>query len=145
VTISSYILGVVSAVITLAVVVEMLRRRQLRERHAVWWLVAGTLALVIGVFPDTLSWAAGLVGVAVPLNLVFFVSVAVLFLVCIQHSSELTALEAKTRTLAETAALQEIRIRNLERAAKVRTAPLLESFPVVNVPAADRRATRKRR
>ena len=144
-TISSYILGVVSAVITLAVVVEMLRRRQLRERHAVWWLVAGTLALVIGVFPDTLSWAAGLVGVAVPLNLVFFVSVAVLFLVCIQHSSELTALEAKTRTLAETAALQEIRIRNLERAAKVRTAPLLESFPVVNVSAADRRATRKRR
>jgi hypothetical protein len=114
VTIATYVLGVVSAVITLVVVIEMLRRRRLRERHAVWWLVAGTLALIVGVFPATLQWAAHLIGVAVPLNLVFFVSLAVLFLVCIQHSAELTALEAKTQTLAETAALQELRIRDLE-------------------------------
>ena len=111
---TSYIFGVVSAVITLAVVVEMLRRRRLRERHAIWWLVAGTLALIIGVFPPVLTWAAGVVGIEVPLNLVFFVSVAVLFLVCIQHSAELTVLESEARTLAETAALHELRIRSLE-------------------------------
>ena len=113
-TIASYIFGVLSALLTLGVVIEMLRRRRLRERHAVWWLVAGTLALIVGVFPTTLIWAANLVGVAIPLNLVFFVSLAVLFLVCIQHSTELTALEAKTQALAETAALQELRIEALE-------------------------------
>lgn len=121
-TVGSYVFGVLSAVLTLAVVVEMLRRRRLRERHAIWWLVAGTLALIIGLFPATLLWAARLVGVAVPLNLVFFVSVAVLFLVGIQHSSELTALEAKTQKLAETAALQELRIEALESELK-RTLP----------------------
>jgi hypothetical protein len=114
-TIVTYIFGIVSALITLAVVVEMLRRRRLRERHAVWWLIAGILALVVGIFPSTLSWAAGLVGVAVPLNLVFFVSVAVLFLVCIQHSTELTALESRTRILAETTTLQAMRIDELEK------------------------------
>jgi len=113
-TIASYVFGVLSALLTLGVVIEMLRRRRLRERHAVWWLVAGTLALVVGVFPTTLVWAANLVGVAIPLNLVFFVSLAVLFLVCIQHSTELTAIEAKTQALAETAALQELRIEALE-------------------------------
>ena len=113
-TVASHIFGVLSALLTLAVVIEMLRRRRLRERHAVWWLIAGTLALLIGVFPTTLVWAARLVGVAIPLNLVFFVSVAVLFLVCIQHSVELTVLEAKTRTLAETSALLEMRIGVLE-------------------------------
>jgi hypothetical protein len=119
-TVATYVLGVVSALITLGVVIEMLRRRRLRERHAVWWLIAGTLALIVGVFPSTLQWAAHLIGVAVPLNLVFFVSVAVLFLVCIQHSAELTALEAKTQSLAETVALQEMRIRALEQAAAER-------------------------
>lgn len=113
-TAASYVFGVLSAVLTLTVVIEMLRRRRLRERHAIWWLIAGTLALVIGVFPHTLVWAAALVGVAVPLNLVFFVSVAVLFLVCIQHSAELTVLEAKTRILAERTALLEMRIGVLE-------------------------------
>ena len=111
---ASYIFGVLSALITLVVVIEMLRRRRLRERHAIWWLIAGTLALVVGVFPNTLVWAAGIVGIAIPLNLVFFVSVAVLFFVCIQHSAELTVLEAKTRTLAETSALLEMRIGVLE-------------------------------
>lgn len=120
-TVATYIFGVLSALITLGVVVEMLRRRSLRERHAVWWLVAGTLALIIGVFPNTLVWAADIIGVEVPLNLVFFVSLAVLFLVCIQHSAELTALESKTRTLAETAALHELRIEALE--AQARHAP----------------------
>jgi hypothetical protein len=113
-TAASYIFGVLSALLTLIVVVEMLRRRRLRERHAIWWLIAGSLALVIGIFPTTLVWAARLVGIAIPLNLVFFVSVAVLFLVCIQHSAELTVLEANSRTLAETTALLEMRIDELE-------------------------------
>jgi hypothetical protein len=114
-TIASYVLGVVSAVLVLGIVIEMLRRRRLRERHALWWLVAGVLALIAGVFPSTLQWAANVVGVQLPTNLIFFVSVAILFLVCLQHASELTTVEAKTRTLAEQAALQELRIRELER------------------------------
>lgn len=114
-SVAIYILGVLSALVTLGVVIEMLRRRRLRERHAIWWIVAGSLALIIGVFPGALGWAANLLGVTVPLNLVFFVSVAVLFLVCLQHSAELTDLETKTRTLAETSALQEMRITDLEK------------------------------
>lgn len=115
-TVASYILGIVSALLVLGVVVELLRRGRLRERHAVWWLVAGVLALVIGVFPGTLVWVAGLVGVEVPTNLVFFVSIALLFLVCLQHSSELTLLEEKTRSLAESVALLEVRVRAAEAA-----------------------------
>lgn len=110
----SYAFGILAAIAVLVVVVEMLRRRRLRERHAAWWLLAGTLALIIGVFPQTLRWAADLVGVEVPTNLVFFVSLAVLFLVCLQHSAELTDLEADNRALAESLAILELRVRSLE-------------------------------
>ncbi|MGO4691582.1 DUF2304 domain-containing protein [Glaciibacter sp. 2TAF33] len=110
----AYVFGILSSLVTLGVVVEMLRRRRLRERHAVWWLIAGTLALVIGIFPGVLAFAAHLVGVSLPTNLVFFVSIAVLVLVCLQHSAELTDLENETRTLAEMSALQDLRIRSLE-------------------------------
>lgn len=113
-SISSYIISILAALATLGVVIEMLRRRRLRERHALWWVIAGILALVISVFPDTLTWAAARFGVDVPTNLVFFVSIAVLFLVCIQHSAELTDLESKTRTLVEMSALQDLRLRELE-------------------------------
>lgn len=108
-TTSSYVFGIVSALLTLLVVVEMLRRRRLRERHAIWWIVAGTLALIVGVFPSVLTWISHAVGIGLPTNLVFFVSIAVLFLVCIQHSAELTKLESQTRALAEQVALLAMR------------------------------------
>lgn len=111
---ATYILGIAASALVLIVVIESLRRRRLRERHAVWWFVAGVLALVISVFPATLEWLAGLLGVEVPTNLVFFVSIAVLFMVCLQYASELTDLEDKTRRLAEESALLELRIRELE-------------------------------
>lgn len=114
----SYALGIVASLATFVVVIELLRRRRLRERHAVWWLIATLLAVVVGVFPGILEWAANLLGVGLPSNLVFFVSIAVLVLVCIQHSSELTDLEGgETRALVETAALLELRVRELEAAA----------------------------
>ncbi|GAA2058611.1 DUF2304 domain-containing protein [Leifsonia soli] len=113
-TLTAYILGIVAALITLTVVIEMMRRKRMRERHAVWWLLAGVVALIVGIFPQVLNWAAEVFGVGAPVNLVFFVSIAVLFLVCIQHSSELTTLEDKTRTLAEEVVLLRLRINDLE-------------------------------
>lgn len=113
-TLTTYIFGIATALLSLVVVIEMLRRHQLRERHAIWWLIAGSLALLVGILPDTLRWAAGLIGIEVPINLVFFVSIATLFLVCLQHSAELTRLESKARLLAERSALQELRVRAVE-------------------------------
>jgi hypothetical protein len=111
----SYFLGIAAAVLVLVIVVELLRRRRLRERHAIWWLIAGILGLVAGIFPETLGWAARLLGVEIPINLVFFVSIAILFVVCLQHSAELTDNENDARLMAEQVALQELRIRELEQ------------------------------
>ena len=43
-------------------------------------------------------------------------SIAILFLVCLQHSAELTRLESKTRTLAERVALLELELRESQAA-----------------------------
>jgi hypothetical protein len=117
-TTASYILGIATSALVLIVVIESLRRRRLRERHAIWWFVAGLLALTVSIFPVTLDWVSGLIGVEVPTNLVFFVSIAILFLVCLQYGSELTDLENKTRRLAEQTALLELRISDAEARAQ---------------------------
>ena len=122
-SLGTYIFGIATALLTLGVVIELLRRRLLRERHAIWWLVAGVLALIVGIFPATLDWAAGVVGIGLPTNLVFFVSIAILILVCLQHSAELTRLESKTQKLAEQSALQELRIARIEEQLKNAPAP----------------------
>ncbi len=108
-----YVLGVVAALLTFGIVIEMLRRRRLRERHAGWWIVAGLFAIVISVFPTTLAWASTLLGFEVPVNLVFFSSLFVLFLVALQHSAELTKLEAHNRAIVERVVILELRLEEL--------------------------------
>ncbi len=120
----TYAFGIIAALLAVLAIVELMRRGTLRERHAVWWFVGGSLALVIAVFPQTLNWAATLVGVTLPVNLVFFVAIGLLFLVSLQYGAELTRIEEKMRTLAEKAAFHEQRIEDLERSiAAGETAP----------------------
>lgn len=113
-TAASYALGIGASLMVLGVAVDQLRRRRMRERHAVWWFAAGFLALAASVFPQTLQWMADLIGIQLPVNLVFFTSIAILFLVSLQHSAELTTLESKTRVLAEHVALLELRLGDSE-------------------------------
>ena len=115
-----YFLGVLAALLTFGIVVEMLRRRQLRERHAGWWIIAGIFAIIISVFPVTLEWASDLLGFEVPVNLVFFSSLFILFLVALQHSAELTKLEAHNRAIVERVIILELRVDELRGATNPR-------------------------
>ena len=111
----TYLFGIVAAVLALIAIIELMRRGTLRERHAGWWFVGGVMALVIAVFPQTLGWAAAAVGIVVPVNLVFFVAIGLLFLVSLQYGAELTRVEEKLRVLAEESAFHERRIAALEQ------------------------------
>jgi len=98
-------LTAVTAVILLAVIIELLRRRQLREKYAVLWIGVGAAAVLLGFFPGMLNALARSVGVASGASLVLFLGVVFLLLVCIHLSWETSQLEEETRTLAEEVAL----------------------------------------
>ncbi|MGO2110108.1 MAG: DUF2304 domain-containing protein, partial [Pseudoclavibacter sp.] len=52
-------------------------------------------------------------GIAEPLNLVFFVSIVLLFVIAVQLSTELTSVEARIRRLAEETAMRDLEIREV--------------------------------
>lgn len=102
---STFTLGVIGGVLTLAVLFEMLRRQRLREKYAVIWVVVVGATLTLAIFPGLLTWAADLLGVQVPANLLFFGAIMLLLFISIQLSYEIGRLEERTRTLAEEVAL----------------------------------------
>lgn len=87
------------------VVVELLRWGKLREKYAVLWLIIGALMILLALVPRLLDWAAALVGVQVPVNLLFALSIVLLMGVGLHSARELTILEDETRTLAEEIAI----------------------------------------
>lgn len=110
----SYSFGIICALALLITIIVQLRRGKLRERHAIWWLIAGVVALFFGIFPNVLDLISSFVGVKLSSNLVFFAGIGILFFVGLQQSAELTKLEEKTRRLAEITAIQSLQISNLE-------------------------------
>ena len=117
---ANLILGIVGSLVTLTLLFEMMRRHRLREKYAVFWAVVAVFTLVVAAFPALLTWAAALVGVAVPANLLFFVASMLLLVVSVQHSSELGRLEDRTRTLAEEVGLLRLEVESDRRLAESR-------------------------
>ena len=117
---ANYILGLVGSVFTLTLLFELLRRRRLREKYAVFWVLVALMTLVVALFPETLVSAAGLIGVKVPANLLFFVASMLLLGVSIHHSYELGRLEERTRTLAEEVGLMRLELEQAQEAAAPR-------------------------
>ena len=107
---ANYVLGLIGSLFTLTLLFELLRRRQLREKYAVFWVIVAMATLVIAVFPATLTTAADLVGVEVPANLLFFGASMLLLGVSIHQSYEMGRLEERTRTLAEEIGLLRLEI-----------------------------------
>lgn len=98
---SDRILPIVSALITLVAILDLLRRRQLREKYAVLWLLVCLFVAGFAAFPRSLTALSRFVGVKTPINLLFFAAVLVLLVVCVQLSYEMGRLEDETRALAE--------------------------------------------
>jgi hypothetical protein len=109
------IVSVVVAVAALVLVFELLRRRRLREKYAVIWVLISIATLVLAVFPTLLKSTAELVGIQTPSNLLFFGSVVVLFAVSLQLSREVGLLEDQSRRLAEEVGALHLRLDELEK------------------------------
>jgi hypothetical protein len=110
-----YLFALVGALTTLAFMFELLRRRRLREKYAALWISLAFVVIVVGAFPGLVYRVADLVGISTPLNLVFFLGLLVLLVVCVQLSAEISSLEHEAQTLAEESALLRNRIERLER------------------------------
>ncbi|WP_328346546.1 DUF2304 domain-containing protein [Micromonospora sp. NBC_00421] len=107
-----------TGLILLATIVELLRRRQLREKYGMLWLGVLVIVIPLSLFPRLLDNVAGFLGVVSGVSLVLFLGIVFLLLVCVHLSWEVSALEEETRTLAEDFALLRAQI-EAERAARL--------------------------
>jgi hypothetical protein len=101
----STILGISGSAIILLTLFEMMRRHRLREKYALIWAMVALAVITVAAAPALLVKTSEALGLEVPANLLFFAAAIVILVLTLQHSSELSRLEERTRTLAEEVAL----------------------------------------
>jgi hypothetical protein len=116
-------LALAGGLVSVTLMFELLRRRQLKEKYAVLWFLVGLAMLVVAIWPPVLDALARATGVKSGPNLLLFVATLVLIVVCVHLSWEVSRLEDKTRALAEEIGLLRLEVEQRPPAGQEITPP----------------------
>lgn len=110
-----HLIAILAAVATIAAIIQLTLRRQLREKYALVWLTVGVVMAVFAISPGLFNHLAHSIGVKNPPDLLTVLASLFLLVVCVQFSWELGRMEDKSRLLAEEVALLRNEIERLRR------------------------------
>jgi hypothetical protein len=105
------IAGVLASLALIAVILELIRRHQLRERYALLWLVTGFVLLGLSAWRDGLNTIAGWFGVTgYPPAVLFAIGTLFIIVVLLHYSTVISRLADQNTVLAQRLALLETRL-----------------------------------
>jgi hypothetical protein len=90
-------------------IIELVRRRKIREQYAILWIVTGVLFLFFAIWRDALNMLSYLLGIAYPPAAFLLILIMGIFLILIQFSVVISDLSEKIKIL-----IQEIAFLRLE-------------------------------
>jgi len=93
------------SVLLVVFIVELVRRRKLREEYSWLWLSLSLAMFVLALWPGLLDFVTGLIGAVLTTSTLFFFALVFLVLINIQFSVEISSLRSQVKNLAQQLAL----------------------------------------
>lgn len=102
---SASVFFLILAILVCTFVIIQVRHQRMKERYAALWLIIGAIIIVLGAFPNLLNGVADFVGVALPVNLLFLLSILLLMGISLHLTLAISKITDDMRTLAEEVAI----------------------------------------
>lgn len=109
------IITVIASIAALALVLELVRRRRLREEYSLLWLGTAFAMLIVSGWRDLLHGLAELVGIFYPPNLLFLLAVLFMLLLMLYFSVVITRLTQENKEIAQEMALLRHEVERLRQ------------------------------
>ncbi len=108
------IAAAIASLVLLVAVLELVRRRRLREKYALLWILTAIVLLVLSVWRGAVTSIATTLGVSYGPTVLFAVGALFILVVLLHYSTVISALTDRTVVLSQQMALLEERLRKLE-------------------------------
>lgn len=108
------VLLIVGAVVYLGIILLLLKKGKLNVQYSLIWLGSAFALLLFAVFPYIVAVLRDILNIEVVSNLVFMLLFAFVLLLLLSLSTIVTGFSSKIKRLAQTQALLEERVRQLE-------------------------------
>ncbi len=107
------LVAILMATAILLVVLELVRKRKLREEYGFLWISTAVLLMVLALWTDVLEWLKGILGAETQASTLFFGAILFLMLVALQFSVRLTKLTLRNKALGQEVSLLKKEIQDL--------------------------------
>ena len=99
----------------LFLIIELVRRRKLREEYSWLWLMTGSVILLLTLWFDLLKWITELVGAVSPSSTIFLFAFLFLVFISLHFSVVISKLTDRNKELAQRYALLEMEVHELKK------------------------------
>jgi hypothetical protein len=109
------LVAMIGSIILLLIILELVRRKYLRERYALIWIVTGSLFLLLSIRVHLLYKISNFLGFTVPSNALFFFGILFLLSIVLGLSVITSRLSEKNKVLTQEVVLLKKRVADLEK------------------------------
>ncbi|MEK6795008.1 MAG: DUF2304 family protein [Spirochaetota bacterium] len=106
-------ISIAASAVFLLFVIELIRRKRIKEAYGILWLAAGVFFAVLSFWRRGLEQISFAVGIAYPPAALLLFLVAALLLILIQFSIVISKLSSENKKLAQEIALLKLSVENI--------------------------------
>lgn len=100
-----HILLFAAVLFTLFEVIKRVREKKLLLQYTLTWLTLLVVLLLVALFPQLLSWISDLIGIALPINMVFFLGFCFSLLIIFELTQAVSKMSVQIKDLTQKIAL----------------------------------------
>ena len=104
-----------AGLLLLVFILDLIRRRKLKEEYSWIWLLTGFLIFVLVIYYPLLLFVASLIGAKIPVTALFLFGFLFLILITLFFSVKLSQLSDKVRKLSQKIALMDTKKKKAKR------------------------------
>lgn len=107
------IFAISTSILLFIVIIDLVRRRRLREEFSWLWLLTGAIVIILAVWYDLLKLISGVIGAVLPTTTLFLFSVIFLMIISLYYATKISYLHDRVKDLAQHVAILQSEVHRL--------------------------------
>ncbi len=101
------------SILLFIVIIDLVRRRKLREEFSWLWLLTGTVVILLAVWYDLLKFITGVIGAVLPTTTLFLSGLIFLMIINLYYATKISTLHDHIKDLAQHIAILQTEVQRL--------------------------------
>lgn len=101
------------SILLFIVIIDLVRRRKLREEFSWLWLLTGATIILLAVWYDLLKFITGIIGAVLPTTTLFLFTAIFLMAINLYYATKISSLHDHVRDLAQHIAILQTEVKKL--------------------------------